>query len=194
MYKLGYFYSKGKYVEQDVERAVEWYRLAAELNNAQAQCNLALCYMNGKGISKNVDFGVYWLERAVTNGSIMAMYNLGKCYEVGLGVEENTYFALKNYLNAANNGNVEAKLAVVRLYKYEYKDYEQAIYWLNDLIKTDKDEVYIELSDIYISGLGVEKDEYMASNLLEMVKDNSNENYVLVKEKIKKYKEGKTSI
>ena len=189
MYKLGYFYSRGRYVEQDKKKAVEWYKKAAELGSQQAQCNLALCYMNGAGLEKNVDFGIYWLERAVANGSVMAMYNLGKCYEFGLGVEPNAYFALKNYLSAANKGNVDAKLAVVKLYKYEYKDYEQAIYWLNDLIKTDKDEVYIELADIYVSGLGVEVNEYMALTLIEMVKNKDCENYILIKEKIKKCKE-----
>ena len=193
MYRLGYNYDHGMFVEKNSCEAVKWYQKAADLNNASAQCNLALCYLNGVGISVNLDFGIYWLERAISNDSIMAMFNLGYCYEKGIGVEENHYFALKNYLRAANAGNVDAQLAVSKLYKNEYKDYQQAIYWLNEAMKKGKDEAYLELADLYISG-NIEIDENKSIMLLEQVKDKNNKFYKIVDDKVKKYMEERASI
>ena len=191
---ITYYYAKGSIVEKDEVEAFQWYKKAAELNDYQAQCNLALCYLNGKGTVKDINFGIYWLERAVNGGSVTAAYNLGKCYEMGLGVEKNIYFALKNYLKAANKGNLGAKIAASKVYKYEYKDYEQTIYWLNDLISYNVDEGLIELADMYISGLGVEIDEVRAAKLLEKVKDKERKEYSLIEQKIEKYIEARASI
>ena len=51
--RLGYCYQKGLCdVKQDLEKAVEWYRKAAEQGYALAQCNLGYCYEKGEGEAK----------------------------------------------------------------------------------------------------------------------------------------------
>ena len=44
----------GEGVEQSWEEAVQWYRKAAEMGLARAQCNLAWCYEHGKGVPRDL--------------------------------------------------------------------------------------------------------------------------------------------
>ena len=44
LYNLGLFHAKGDFVQKDRTKAVEYYRRAAELGYAKAQCNLGAAY------------------------------------------------------------------------------------------------------------------------------------------------------
>ena len=50
-YYLGYCCLKGKEVEQDAVKAVEWLQKAAEQKYYEAQYHLAVCYMQGIGVA-----------------------------------------------------------------------------------------------------------------------------------------------
>lgn len=52
--RLAYYYEKGKGVEKDSVKGVEWYTKAAEQGHSIAQCNLAACYKLGKGVAKDL--------------------------------------------------------------------------------------------------------------------------------------------
>ena len=47
-YQLGLMYQKGKEYEQDFEKAVRWYTLAAKQGHVLAQFNLGLMYHKGE--------------------------------------------------------------------------------------------------------------------------------------------------
>ena len=51
---MGVCYEDGVGVEQDYEKAVEYYRKSAEQDNDWAEYNLACCYYNGCGVKKNL--------------------------------------------------------------------------------------------------------------------------------------------
>ena len=46
----GIAYEEGQGIEKDTAKAVELYRQAADLGNADAMYRLAMCYMNGNGM------------------------------------------------------------------------------------------------------------------------------------------------
>ena len=47
---------------------MRWYSLAAEQENAFAQCNLGNCYKDGKGVEQDKDKAIEWYRKASDNG------------------------------------------------------------------------------------------------------------------------------
>lgn len=96
------------------EKAVEWYRKAAEQGLAKAQCNLGVCYENGEGVAKDQAIAVQWYRKAAEQGLALAQYNLGLLYEKGDGVDKDITKAVDWYRKAAGQGH---KDAVTRIYQ-----------------------------------------------------------------------------
>ena len=86
--RLAYYYEKGKGVEKNSIKAVEWYTKAAEQGHSIAQCNLAACYKLGKGVAKNLIKAVKLYTKSAKQGEQCAQYNLGACYYNGYGVKQ----------------------------------------------------------------------------------------------------------
>jgi TPR repeat protein len=60
----------------DRERAVIWYKRAAEQGYAPAMFNLACCYSGGIGVAQDKERAVYYLKKAAAAGDLDAMNNL----------------------------------------------------------------------------------------------------------------------
>ncbi len=59
-YYLGVMYMKGQGVEQDYEKAGEWFRKASEQGLAVAMYKLAGLYTKGEGVPKDLEFAYVW--------------------------------------------------------------------------------------------------------------------------------------
>ena len=59
-YYLGVMYMKGQGVEQDYEKAGEWFRKASEQGLAVAMYKLAGLYTEGNGVPKDLEFAYVW--------------------------------------------------------------------------------------------------------------------------------------
>ena len=66
-------YAKGTGVAQSYEKAVEWYRKAAEQGLARAQYNLGCMYENGTGVAQSYEKAVEWYQKAADQGFEDAM-------------------------------------------------------------------------------------------------------------------------
>ena len=55
-------------VEMDYEEAAQWYRMAAEQGDSDAQFNLATMYANGDGVELNMDEAIRWLQKSADQG------------------------------------------------------------------------------------------------------------------------------
>jgi hypothetical protein len=67
---LGTFYTVGKGVPVDYQKAVTLLTQAAGQNNAMAQAMLALIYFNGEGgIPKNLDEAEKWARKSADQGN-----------------------------------------------------------------------------------------------------------------------------
>lgn len=62
-YNLGARYATGLGVKQNNQKAVQWYRKAAEQGHAKAQCVLGLRYVKGDGVSQDYQKAVYGFIR-----------------------------------------------------------------------------------------------------------------------------------
>lgn len=61
---LGIGYQYGNWGVVDLEKALFWYRKAAEQGSEAAQKKLGQCYMEGIGVEKDEYLAFYWLYRA----------------------------------------------------------------------------------------------------------------------------------
>lgn len=61
---LGYCYD----TQSDYTTAMQWYAIAANENNPNAQYQMAIHYRDGLGVEANQDYADNWYRKAVANG------------------------------------------------------------------------------------------------------------------------------
>jgi TPR repeat protein len=112
---LGVLYHQGIGVEQNVERAFDWYKTAADLGHPEAQYNLGIAHIEGIGVSYDPQRAATYFKAASEGGVMEAAYNLGLIYENGLLGKAEPDTALMWYKRAADQGSPEAKAALEQL-------------------------------------------------------------------------------
>ena len=55
-------------VERDVYKAVDYFKVSAELGNVAGQRWLGICYLEGIGIEQNRNEAIKWLNKATEQG------------------------------------------------------------------------------------------------------------------------------
>lgn len=105
MYKLGLAYGNGNGVAVDKQKARNYYRMAAEKGDVNAQIQYGY-------ILETEDFNMKealkWYQKSADQGNMIAQYNLGQMYRSGNGVEVDYEKALKYYKKAADQGYADA--------------------------------------------------------------------------------------
>lgn len=117
-YKLqGDMYYYGIGIDEDNEKAAEWYKKSSDAGNAEASSILANMYLDGIGVTKNETKG-YQLYKIAADAEIPhGISGLGICYENGFGVSKNISTAISYYQKAADLGNPYAQRRLYRLYR-----------------------------------------------------------------------------
>ena len=86
MLNMGAAYDNGTFGQQvDPEKAVLWYRQAAQKGLAKAQFALAHSYATGNGLKQSYTEAFPWMHQAALQGEVDAMYLLGVMHAEGLG-------------------------------------------------------------------------------------------------------------
>lgn len=62
-------YYEGIAIEQDYQKAMEWYLLAADQELALAQLNTGDLYENGYGVPQDYDKAFEWYKKAADQGN-----------------------------------------------------------------------------------------------------------------------------
>jgi len=68
MFNLGMKYANGQGVAQSDSQAVQWFRKAADKDNADAMFNLGMMYENGKGVAQSDTQAIEWYGKAARAG------------------------------------------------------------------------------------------------------------------------------
>lgn len=109
LYNLGWHYAEGKGISQDYQKALYYYKKAADLGNSNACNNLGCMYNSGKGVARDYSLAVRYFQKGADLGYATACNNVGSCYEYGegglLGAKPDKYKALKYYKKACNLGD-----------------------------------------------------------------------------------------
>lgn len=91
-------------VARDPDKAVKWWRAAAEQGHAGAQFGLGMCYEKGNGVACDDGEAIKWYRTASEKGNGMAMFALAKYYRDGIIVEQDLNTARTLYEKAAEQG------------------------------------------------------------------------------------------
>ena len=110
-YLLGCRFEDGNAVPQDYEKALEFYRQAANNGHVLAQTTLGKIYLEGRcGLNQNYAKAVKWFGKAAEQGDAESQLELGKLYQEGKGGLHRDYAkAIELYTKAGLQGNAEAE-------------------------------------------------------------------------------------
>jgi TPR repeat protein len=95
--------------QEDLERALQLYEIAAKRGHAEAQDALARLAFDS---NENSEVARHWSERAAEQGHSGAHTRLGTIYHEGLGVERDPQRAVFHWLTAAQAGHPGAQLMI----------------------------------------------------------------------------------
>ena len=115
-YVVGTMYQQGKGVDKSNSKAREWWHMAAENGDANAQHYLGIIYSAKIG-SKDLAEAAKWYRKAASQGVAKSQFALGLIYEKGKGVKKDLAEAAKWYGEAAARGDAEAIRKVAKLKK-----------------------------------------------------------------------------
>jgi len=158
---LGNRFMSGTGVPKDEKRAIQFYQLAANKNNAKAMYNLGVCYHHGLGVPKDMAKAVEFYTHAARLDHVDAMINLGWCYRSGVGVREDKNEAVKLYSRASDLGDADAMLNLAGCYEEGCgveKDMMKAFEWYCRAAEKGNDKAMYCLALCYHTGKGVEED------------------------------------
>jgi uncharacterized protein len=111
-------YKRGHY-----EKAVDWWKDAAQKGSVNAQYRLGAAYNDGVARAKEVivpqDFkeAAKWLIQAAEQGDERAQFDLAALYDNGLGVEKSHTEAARWYLAGAQRGQVACQYNIAVMYE-----------------------------------------------------------------------------
>ena len=103
--ELGAAYLTGRGVPQDEERALYWYKKAANSGDAGAQKQIGQFLQEGIGVPRDPAQAVRWFQRAVAGGLISAKVNLGAAFLTGEGVSKDSIQAQNLFRQAYAQGS-----------------------------------------------------------------------------------------
>lgn len=179
LFDVGSNYWSGINVPKNDEKAVEWWRMAAEQGHARAQRNLGVCYENGYGVSEDKSEAVIWYTKAAEQGNADAQCNLGYCYQNAIGVLKDKLEAVKLYTKAAEQGNVYAQYNLGFCYCNGIgvpEDKSKAEEWYKKAAEQGYADAYYELACIYQEQRRYEE---ALTNINEALKSSPNDAYYI---------------
>ena len=117
--------------------AVEWYRRAAEQNNAEAQYFLGLMTFRGEGVPQNDAEAAKWFTKAAEQGLAYAQDGLGFLYASTEGVMQNDDKALMWFTKAAKQGDSAGQSHLATLYAMQENYIQAHVWWSMSIIGGD---------------------------------------------------------
>jgi len=176
MKMLGDMNLLGQGIDKNPVSALEYYKHAADLGNADAGYITGNIYAQGLDtIKPNLTYSLIYWEQAAEAGNIPSMQNAAYLYETGLAGTKDHDKAYALYLKAAEKDYAPAQTKV-GLYAKNYetkRDYAVALKWLTAAAQKQQPMAQHELGLMYLDGLGVNKDIPKMVQLFEKASANN---------------------
>jgi TPR repeat protein len=92
-------------VEQDEQKALEYYNLSANQGHHLAYVKLGRIYQSGNTVvDKNPTTAVSYFKRATDGGDVLGQYYLAYCHSIGSGVQKDPEEAVRLYESSTGKG------------------------------------------------------------------------------------------
>ena len=181
VYNLGSIYHFGIGVQENIDTAIYFYKLAAtlghrnstwpgdpELGCSRAQFNLGVIYRRGfKHIDSDPMEALKWYSMSADQDYEKAQFAVGAIYDKGIGVRQSYNKAFRWYMKAAAKGNPKAQYNVACMYDHgegvKQSD-SNAFIWYQKAAEQGHADALVNLGIMYQNGQGVSKDYEKAIN------------------------------
>ena len=151
-YRIGKMHCYGLGIEQDYEKAFEWFLKSAQEGNKFAQYSLANLYYYGNGVEKDFSQAFLWYQRSSSQGQPYASYAVAQMYSKGEYVCQNEEISQRYYKDALSG-----------FLKLESKDQAD-------------DNLYCKLGSMFKKGLGTDIDMDSAIDYFKRSAEMNNKN------------------
>ena len=146
-YKLGSMFKKGLGTDIDMDKAIDYFKRSAKMNNTNAKRTLALEYLSGEYLELDIEKGLEMLTECADSGDTLSCYKLGKIYFKGEIVYKDLNMAEKYFLKAAENKNEYALYSLGKLYLEKEKySLDEAVGYFEKALKYEDIKPYAEYS------------------------------------------------
>ena len=139
------------------EKAIGFYKMAAEMGNAKAALRLARIYKNNIQW-RSPSQSIRYFNMAVDLGSMEATLNLAGFYEKGDMVKQSIHRAFDLYKLASSQGSARAAFKVAEIYEDSYTEFsanydpKQLLLYYIEAAKKGSVKAMAELAHIFSSG------------------------------------------
>jgi len=103
------YYDGSRGFEQSFEKAVHFYKMAAEKGNRQAQENLGYCYYYGREGKPDYEKAFHYFALGAFDGHLISLYKIGDMYLNGLYVPKNEKEAFYIFVRCIETMTEEAE-------------------------------------------------------------------------------------
>lgn len=115
MVELGSCYFTGRWIQQDVNKAVEWWNQASQRGSLEADIRLAAANILGQIHTENPDTALSLLRTTAKEGSLLSDLAIAYCYEKGILVPQSKGEAYAMYRKTMMRGSESAYRALRRM-------------------------------------------------------------------------------
>ncbi len=164
-------YSTDSFGCTEEEKKKNWFELAAQAGNLEANYNLGQEFERyadryGKGYAEAAS----WYEKAAKRNHLESLLKIADMYERGIGVDTSPIKAAQYYLQAAELNSSQAQYKIGLYYTSGYgvdADHTQAFHWLEKSHQQGNIAATTELGRMYENGSGVMQDYLKAFSYYE---------------------------
>ncbi|KAI7866666.1 hypothetical protein BDF14DRAFT_1727995 [Spinellus fusiger] len=121
---LGMMYMEGLVVPKNKEKAIDYFRKAANKENADAQVNLAVEYMKQES---TLPLAIRLFTMAADAKHILAYWNLAQLNYAGVGLKASCQMAVSFYKSIAERGDWRSPIVETAYKQYKKGDREKAL-------------------------------------------------------------------
>lgn len=152
-------------LEQNFEKAAEWYEKASANGHLAAEINLLGQHVLGQLRTIAASSVFDRVNELAEAGDLDIVNTLGLCFQYGYGTELDYSRAASCFRRAAEGGAAMAQFNLAGFYlegKGVPKDFDQAIHWYTRAAEQRHELSLIKLGTLYQKGIGVEVDHSRA--------------------------------
>jgi len=152
-FEMGMRYKNGEGVEPNVEKAIAYFKIAAELGHMLGQMAVGSYYYAMNDCYE----AIKWIGMAAELGNAEALFNMGVFYMEGMGCDQDMELSAKYFHRAARRRHPEAQFAYADLLSNGWgveKDEKRAVKFFSDAAENGHVEAMYRLGEIYEQGIG----------------------------------------